>query len=431
MGITGPTGSNSPQEEVKLLKSLYVGIDVGSRTNAVYLMLPDGGKHSSFAVQNDRHGATILSQRVSEALGKADLSNVVLGIEATSVYGDNLVRFLKEDGRLAPYGRKVHVLNPKQVKKFKDSYNDLPKTDAVDAFVIADNLRFGRIAKEVPMDDYRYDALKTLTRARFYAVHNLTREKQRFLNYVYMKFSSLVPDKVFSNTFGATSMAALMEFESSDELAYMDLKALTDFVRDKGRNHFDDPEAVAKALQAAARSSYRLPKTVNDSVNQVMAVSLVGIRSLEQQIATLDKAISEQLSLFPNTLTSIKGIGNVYAAGIIAEVGDIHRFSGQAALAKYAGLTWNKHQSGTFEADETALIRSGNRFLRYYLIEAANSLKRCDSDYRRYYLRKHREVPKHQHKRALALTARKLVRLVYALLKTNRLYMPPEDATPS
>lgn len=413
------------------MQTLYVGIDVGSRKNAVYLMLPDGGKHSSFTVQNDSHGATILSQRVSEALGQTDLTKVALGIEATSVYGDNLVRFLKEDGRLAQYSRRVHVLNPKQVKKFKDSYSDLPKTDAMDAFVIADNLRFGRIAKEVPMDDYRYDALKTLTRARFYAVRNLSREKARFLNYVYMKFSSLVPDEVFSDTFGTTSLATLMEFETPDVLAYMDLKDLTAFIREKGKNHFDDPEAVAKALQAAARGSYRLPKTVNESVNQVMAVSLAGIRSLEQQIATLDKAIANQLVLFPNTLTSIKGIGNVYAAGIIAEVGDIHRFDNHAALAKYAGLTWNRHQSGTFEAEETKLVRSGNRFLRYYLIEAANSLKRCDSEYRRYYQRKKREVPKHQHKRALALTARKLVRLVYALLKSNRLYMPPEEFTPS
>lgn len=416
---------------VNPLQTLYVGIDVGSRTNAVYLMLPDGGKHSSFAVQNNLSGASMLSRKVSEALVQTGLPDVVLGIEATSVYGDNLVRFLKEDARLALYGRKVHVLNPKQVHKFKESYSDLPKTDAVDAFVIADNLRFGRVAKEVPMDDYRYDALRTLTRARFYAVKNMTREKQRFINYVYMKFSSLVPDEVFSDTFGTTSLAALMGFDSPDDLAYMDLKDLAAFVQEKGRNHFEDPDATAKALQTAARSSYRLPKTVNDSVNQVMAVSLVGIRSLEAQIDTLDKAIGNQLALFPNTLTSIKGIGNVYAAGIIAEIGDIHRFHNHAALAKYAGLTWNRHQSGTFEADETKLIRSGNRFLRYYLTEAANSLRRCDSEYRRYYTRKYREVPKHQHKRALALTARKLVRLVHALLTTNRLYMPSEEFTPS
>ena len=62
----------------------------------------------------------------------------------------------------------------------------------------------------------------------------------------------------------------------------------------------------------------------------------------------------------------------------------------------------------------------------YYLLEAANSVRRCDSEFRRYYDLKYKEVNRHQHKRALALTARKLVRLVFRLLKDNRLYKPPE-----
>lgn len=41
------------------------------------------------------------------------------------------------------------MLNPKQVRKFKNAYSDLPKNDPTDAFVIADNLRFGRITNEV------------------------------------------------------------------------------------------------------------------------------------------------------------------------------------------------------------------------------------------------------------------------------------------
>ena len=65
------------------------------------------------------------------------------------------------------------------------------------------------------------------------------------------------------------------------------------------------------------------------------------------------------------------------------------------------------------------MIKSGNRYLRYYLLEAANSVRRCDSEFRRYYDLKFKEVNKYQHKRALALTARKLVRLVFRLLKTT------------
>jgi len=402
------------------MKPLFVGIDVSSKSNVVYFMNSDGTKHSSFSVQNNLNGATILSQKVVSAM--SDFDNVIFGLEATSVYGDNLVCFLKEDYNLSKFNKKIHVLNPKQVKKFKDAYADLPKNDFVDAFIIADNLRFGRIAKEVYMDDYRYKALQNLTRARFFAVQNLTKEKQRFLNYLFIKFSSFKEDKIFSNTFGATSLAVIEEFLTVDEIANMSLEELVDFINVKGKNRFPDSEATAKALKAAARSSYRLPKTVNDSVNQVLAISISSIKALETQIKAFDKAISEQIKVIPNTLTSISGIGPVFSAGIIAEIGDINRFDNQAALAKYSGLAWSQYQSGNFEAQHTRLIKSGNRYLKYYLVEAAGALARCDEEYRRYYNLKYKEVNKYQHKRALALTARKLVRLVFALLKTNRLY---------
>lgn len=409
------------------MNPLFVGIDVSSKSNVICLMRPDGSKLSTFSVQNNLGGAKLLSKRIVSAMTDTKLFELVIGMEATSVYGDNLMHFLREDGGIGQFDRKLHVLNPKQVKKFKDSYSDLPKNDFTDAFIIADNLRFGRIAKEVTvMEDYRYKALQSLTRARFFAVQNLTREKQRFLNYVFLKFSSLSQEDVFSDTFGTTSLALLEEFDTVDELACMDLDSLTAFIRKKGHGKFSDPEATAKAVQAAARSSYRLPKTINDSVNQVMAICISTMRAVEAQVKAFDKAISDQIVLIPNTLTSIKGIGPVYSAGIIAETGDIHRFDNQAALAKYAGLVWQQHQSGNFEAQTTRLIKSGNRFLRYYLLEAANSLRRCDVEFKRYYNLKYHEVNKFQHKRALALTARKLVRLVFRLLKDNRLYIPPE-----
>lgn len=118
----------------------------------------------------------------------------------------------------------------------------------------------------------------------------------------------------------------------------MDLHELTEFIQKKEKKRFSNPGSVAKAIQKAARSSYRLPKTVNDSVNQVLSISINSIKSIEAQIKALEKAIAEQMDLIPNTLTSISGIGPVYSAGIIAEIGDINRFDNQATLAKYAGL---------------------------------------------------------------------------------------------
>ena len=430
MGILEPAGQEHkcseipPQRGGEIVNQLFVGIDVGSRGNTAYLMRPDGEKHSNFTVQNNRGGAKILIDKIVSALTTMGLEQVVIGMEATGIYGDNLVYALREDGSLGRFQRKIHVLNPKQVSKFKESYSDLPKNDDVDAFVIADKLRFGRITKEVYMDDYRYKALQTLTRARFYAVQDLTREKQRFANYLFLKCSGLAQDSNIVNS-SATTIALMERFETVDELAYADLNELTAFIDEKGRN-FADPAAKAKAIQIAARNSYRLPITVNNSVNQAMSVCIATMRALEKQIKVLDKQIEQIFAIIPNTLTSVPGIGKVYSAGIIAEIGDVNRFQSQASVAKYAGLVWKQHQSGEFEAQNTRLIKSGNRFLRYYLLEAANSVRRCDSEFRRYYDLKYKQVNKYQHKRALALTARKLVRLVFRLLKDERNYIPPE-----
>ena len=408
------------------MNPLYVGIDVSSKSNVIYFMLPDGSKHSNFSVANSHTGSSQLVKRIVSAMTSCSLDTVLIGLEATSVYGDNLVYFLREDANLARFNLKVHVLNPKQVSKFKEAYNDLPKNDFIDSFVIADCLRFGRINKEVYIGDYRYKALQNLTRARFFAVSNLIKEKQRFMNILFKKYSTMTQEKVFSDTFSTTALAVYDEFDSAEALADMDLHELTAFIMEKGKNRFPNPDAVAKAIQKAARSSYRLPKTVNDSVNQVLSISITSIKALEAQIKEFDKAIAAQMELLPNVLISIPGIGPVFSAGIMAEIGDINRFQNQAQLAKYAGLAWKQHQSGDFEAQTTRLINSGNRFLKYYLCEAAFSLVRCDKEYSDFYHLKYKEVNRFQHKRALALTARKFVRLVFRLLKDNRLYTSAE-----
>lgn len=126
----------------------------------------------------------------------------------------------------------------------------------------------------------------------------------------------------------------------------------------------------------------------------------------------------------PQTLISFKGIGDVLAAGIIAEIGDIKRFDSHNALAKYAGLVWN--QSGEFEAKDTKRVLTENKYLRYYLVQAANCVRKHDTEYKSFYQKKYDEVPKHKHKRALGLTTTKLVRLVYMLLNTSKLYTPLE-----
>ena len=93
------------------------------------------------------------------------------------------------------------------------------------------------------MDDYRYQALRTLTRARFDVIQNLTREKQRFANYLFLKCSGIAQEKDIQNT-SATTIALMEHFETVDDLANTDLDELTDFIAQAGRGRFVDPDAL-------------------------------------------------------------------------------------------------------------------------------------------------------------------------------------------
>ncbi len=99
------------------------------------------------------------------------------------------------------------------------------------------------------------------------------------------------------------------------------LKDLANYLQEKGKNRFDDPEQVAKSIQKAVRSSYRLNKVVEDSIDVLLGTSIEVIRTLQKQIKEIDKAIERIMAGLTQTLQSIPGIGPVFAAGIIAEIG--------------------------------------------------------------------------------------------------------------
>jgi transposase len=259
-------------------------------------------------------------------------------------------------------------------------------------------------------------------------MQDIAREKARFLTTLFFKFSNYKQDSPFSNLFGKTSSTLLTEFYSTDEIASMSPEDLTTFLIEKGKNRFVDPISIAKELKRVANLSYRLPDQMKQPINFILASSLHTIRSLEAQVKETDKAITREMTMIKHPLLSIDGIGPVLAAGIIAEIGDISRFYNQAALAKFAGLWWKKYQSGNFEAQETRLAKSGNKYLRYYLVEAANLLMIHNPNFKTYYTKKYLEVTKHQHKRALVLSDRKLVRVIFSLLRSKKIYQLPKTS---
>ena len=98
-----------------------------------------------------------------------------------------------------------------------------------------------------------------------------------------------------------------------------------------------------KYLKPRLKRSYRLHPLLAEANDLALSMTLENIRFMQEQLKKLDKEISKLLKAFSQTLTTIPGIGDVLAAGIIAEIGDIKRFKNEAALAKYSGLAWTQY----------------------------------------------------------------------------------------
>lgn len=411
-----------------MLNTLHVGIDVSHHRHDVCLLDGMGtlvGK--PFAVPNNRPGATELIGRVAAVA--SGYERVLLGLEATGIYWWHLAQALARAPALAPYQVRLVVFNPRLIQGFRDAYTAMDKTDPDDAFLIAERLRFGRLPQSPPPDP-RYFPLQRLTRYRFHLVRTLVRAKAHALTLLFLAASEYARLEPFADPFGATSLAVLTEFKTLDELAALPLEDLVAFIDEQGRRRCADPSEPARLLRQVAADSFRLDDEAVEPVHFALTHALAHIRFIGQQLKPLDRRIARELERFPNPLLSVPGIGPVYAAGLVAEIGDIARFPDDDALAKYAGLWWPRRQSGEFEAADRSLSKAGNAYLRYYFCEAANSLRVHNEAYRQFYERKYRETPKHPHKRATVLTARKLVRLVHALLRTNQLYAGPGALSP-
>jgi len=403
--------------------ALHIGIDISGTQNLAYFMDNDGNKvRKALSFANSYEGLEEFLHIVEDLARSHEPETVNIGMEATGFYWWHLQEALK-DLQLGEAKVEIFTINPSLIKNFKKTYPTLPKTDYIDAFVIADRLRFGRLTP-LHRGSLVHAPLARLTRLRYNLKNNIQKEKNRAINLVFLKFSGF-RQATGRRTFHKSAMDILTEF-TPDEIAERPLEELVHFILEHGNHRFAEPEEFVKELKKAARNSYRLSPDMEDSVSVALSMTVENIRFHESQCKKLDKVIERELKAIPQTLTSVPGIGSTLAAGIIAEIGDINRFDGEKALAKFAGLTWHKHQSGPFEAEETSLTKAGNVYLRYYLVEAANSLRLHNPEFAAHYQRKYEEANKHQHKRALVLTARKFVRMVFALLSKGQIYQKQE-----
>ncbi|MEB9880968.1 IS110 family transposase, partial [Bacillus cereus] len=198
--------------------------DVSSFDIKICILNGEGEKLDSFSVNNDLPGATTLKERLLQHISNQEIETLKIGLESTSVYSFHPSMFLHYDEDLQRFGAKVFLMNPKQIANFKKSYSDMDKTDEIDAFVIADYLRFGRNQMSI-VKESQYVALQQLTRSRYQLVRMLTKEKQHFLQHLSYKCNTF-SQEVDSSIFGNAMMELFLEKFSLEELADMPLEEL-------------------------------------------------------------------------------------------------------------------------------------------------------------------------------------------------------------
>lgn len=410
--------------------ALYVGLDVSLKKIDVHIMTDAKERlnQRTREVTNTPAGIHSLARELVKHAKDYQADTILVGFEATGNYAFHIPFALKENETLEKFDLQIFQINPKIIKNFRKVYNALPKTDSYDSFLIAERLRLRKLPPYTRFEP-KYHALRTLTRTRFSLAQKIASEKSRFISTLFLKASGFSQEKAFSNLFGATSLSFITEL-SPEEIVDASIDELVTRIVAKSKNKIKTPASYAERLKYIARESYCIDRVMHDSVTYALMASHRHIKFLTGEL----KSISNEIERFVSgafkdertILTSIKGIGGVFAAGIIAEVGGVENFTSQEQLAKFSGIIWSVNQSGQFKAEESSLTKAGNKYLRYYLVQAAQSVVTHNDDFKPYYRKKYLEATKHKHKRAVVFVARKLVRVMFSLLKNRKLYESPK-----
>jgi transposase len=185
--------------------------------------------------------------------------------------------------------------------------------------------------------------------------------------------------------------------------------------------------AKTEELILAARGSFGI-SYATDAISLQIKQTAQCISFLSGLVDELDTQIVSCLEETGTYLDTIPGIGPVYASIIVAEIGDISRFSEAPQIIAYAGMDVPANQSGEFTGSKKHMSKRGSPALRWALLEGANSVRAHDPYFRDYYdgliaRGKHHYV-------ALAAVARKLVNVIFTLLKEQRAYQAKPPGTP-
>ena len=401
--------SSSPVDAASF--AYAVGIDIGSESCSLCTLRADKspvGKPTTFA--NAPAGFGLLQERL-EQLGVPP-QQILIGLEATSRYGENLYHFLQR------HGYAVCLLHPRQTHQFAQQRGLRAKTDRLDATTIARMLLSGEARRSyVPSP-------VIVTYRELVRLHSqLSDEAARYKNELQALLVVLFPEfsQVFADPCRPTALGLLKRYPSAPAFVQAGVEAIAAKLHELAPHHYG--RATAQQLVQLAQHS----------VSQGIAVAA---RSLSLQIlcdqlehtqANLTRLEEEIESLLDRdgevkALTAMREFGDKTVAVLRAELGDVSRFDRTDQVVAYAGLDIEVKQSGKYKGETKLSKRGSGRIRRVLYLAAMRSIRLPGSAFGAYY---RRLVARGMKKReALVAVMRKMLIVVYRLLRTQEAYDP-------
>lgn len=384
----------------------FCGVDVAKDSFVISI------KNGKFLIENKTFAMNTAGFKGFEQTIRGFRTNVVVGMEPTGIYHNNLLNFLK----IGDYNSVV--VNPYMLHQFFKFTNNKPtKTDKKDSKTISEFLEFKhKELKESPIDE-RY-SVRYFVREKERITQDVARTKteiKRMLSLVFPEAESV------SGVFGKDFLSVLLEFGGASKIRGISkrrfIKEATQLLdKGRGRKSSLSPEKIYELASSSIAGDY-------PDYEELLKIKIKRLYGLLEEKEHIDKIIKEKTErLFKREieiLCSIPGVGQESAIYLMAEIADIKRFEHYRKLIGFCGLDPIIKQSGRFKAG-WRISKRGNSHGRRIAWIMAGCVKRSCPYFRDYYLKKRSEGK--SYKEAVIATSTKLLRTIYALLNENRCF---------
>lgn len=388
---------------------VIVGIDIAKRIHNATIMNNQGDVLlRSFSFRNDMNGFEKLLSHIENY--SSNNSDTVIGMESTSHYWVALHdQFVKRNYT-------VFVINPIQSSALRNINIRKNKSDPVDSMLIADTVRYGRFSPSNILESNLL-ALRELTRQRFYLVDvgsDLKRKIRALVDQVFPEYETL-----FSEFFGKASCQLLLNYPTPHLIKKVRVTTLEKMLLVASKKYFGLEKA--KEIKSAALNSFG-STSIADSIGYLIKLHMEQLIELQKKIKLIDQEIDEKFKELKSPITSIPGIGSLLGAVIVSEIGDVSRFNGASKLAAYAGIDPTIKQSGEYSSKRNHMSKRGSPYLRRALWLASGTAVQSDPALRQLYDKKRASGKSHM--TTLGHICRKLLSIIYAILRDNKEYEP-------